>query len=784
MLNLHNPIKNRLTLLKRLLLIWSLCIISFAAFSQQYYNISHASGNQTIGNLLVNVASVGAGALYPGGGTCGIGPYHIGAGPVSPVTSSGFTYTFSRAVKEVRFQLTASEPGEIISIKLNGINYLLSTSNLGTFSAICGNTGSMTINTSGNLLFTAGSNINTQIRIRDSIKSITIADADTVGGSVMSVDFVTDTVVEVVNYVDTILCVGDTIDIPYRIAGNFGPSNQFIFQLSDKFGSFASPTILGAVTSMYSGTYTAVIPMVPVSDAYKIRIVATSPAYVSKPFPVNIAIGQIPLAVIYNTGPACKDNFAQIGYTNYSHFTEVRWSRWGGPVFSKLQHHPFPRVQYADSGLYVAVMQDYGCEIWDTTRLFIKPNPLVVSAVNNSPVCEGDTLLLKANVDSANAVNVWLKPDGSTDTLKTIAIANATKSDTGRYVLITTLDGCLGFDTLNVKVKHKPVTALEDISICFGDALHLKAKDTMQGIVYMWNGPSGFVATAKDSTIAPAYFNRKGLYTLTASLNGCRTDDSLEADIKPLPARPVALQDTTVCSGTAILLGSKEIIPGTDYGWVGPAGFASGRVDTSIKNAQMTASGKYVLTAVLNGCTSADTIDVNVKRTPLKPEVSSNSPVLKGGTLQLRIDNKESGINYSWIGPAGFATSILAPEIKKAESWQSGIYTLVAELEGCKDSSSVLVSISDVADTGLIVLYPNANNGDFFLKGLLRNDQLAELKITNDIGQMVYRTSVQVTDKMLYCKVPLRGALASGVYMLKLFVDGDYKVFKFVVKRD
>jgi len=770
--------------LKRILLIWLLCIVCISVYGQNYYNISHPSGSMTIGSIVVNVAKIGSSSLYPGGGTCGAGPYHVGAGPVSPVTSSGFTYTFSRAVKEVRFQITASEPGEIVSVKVNGINYMLTTANLGTFTGFCGTWGGVAINTSGQMYFTAGGNINTQLRIQDSIKSITLTDVDTVGGSVMSVDFVTDTVVEVINYVDTLLCVGDTIDIPYRIAGNFSPANQFIFQLSDQYGSFASPTILGSVNSMYSGTYTAVIPTVPVSDAYKIRVVATSPAYISKPFPVNIAIGQIPFGVIYNTGPACAGNFAQIGYTNYTHFTEVRWSRWGGAVFSKLQHHPFPHVQFSDSGLYVAEMHDYGCMIWDTTRLRIKPNPLLVSAINNSPVCEGDTLSLRANIDSANAVNVWLKPDGNTDTLKNIVIANVAKTDTGRYVLITRLDGCLGFDTLDVVVKHKPVTALEDISICFGETLYLQAKDTVSGISYLWNGPSGFAATVRDATISQAYFNRKGMYTLTASLNGCVTTDTLQADIKPLPVTPVALKDTTLCSGATILLGCKEKIPGTDYGWTGPASFAAGGVDTFISKAPMTASGQYILTAFLNGCLAADTIDVLVKRTPLKPEVSSNSPLLKGGTLQLRIDNKESGINYSWIGPAGFATSILAPDIKDAQSWQSGKYTLIAELDGCIDSSFVLVNIGDVADTGMIVLYPNANNGDFFLKGLLHKDQMAELKITNDVGQMVYRASAQVTDKMLFCKVPLRGTLASGVYMLKLFVDGDYKVFKFVVKRD
>ncbi len=754
------------------------------AIGQTYNNISHSSGAQTIANLSVNVTSVGVPGMYPGGSFCNVGPYQIGAGSTSASKSSGYTYTFSRAVKEVRFQINASEPGEVITVKLNGVNYSLSSSNLGSFANFCGITTGNAINTNGQLYFTSGGNINTQIRIVDSIKSISITDIDTVGGSVMSVDFVTDTVVEINNYVDTVLCVGDTVDIPYRIAGYFSPSNQFVFQLSDKNGSFASPIVLATVSGSYSGIATAVIPVVLPSDAYRMRVVSTSPVYVSKPFPVNIAIGQMPIAVIYNTGPACVNNFAQIGYSNFSHFTEVRWSRWGGAVFSKLQHHPFQHVQFSDSGLYVAEMQDYGCVVRDTTRLRIKPNPLIVTAINNSPLCAGDTLKLQANLDTAGVVNVWLKPDGNTDTLASLQFPNITEKDSGRYVLITRQDGCLGFDTVRAVIKHKPETALEDISICFGDALRLRAKDTLSGIAYTWSGPSGFTAGVKDTVISPAYFTRKGVYTLLASLNGCTTADTLVADIRPLPLQPVALYDTVLCAGADIPLAIKEKIPSTDYSWSGPAGFSAQVTDTLIRQVATSATGKYIVTALLNGCTSADTVDVLVKRAPQKPIISSNSPITKGGTLMLKIDNLESGINYSWRGPAGFAISILAPEIKAAESWQSGVYVLVAALDKCQDSISLQVQISDEADTGNIVLYPNPNNGDFYLKGILHKDQLAEIKITNDVGQMVYRTSVAVTDKKLYHQVRLRGTLASGIYMLKLWVDGDYKVFKLVVKRD
>ena len=765
-----------------LICIMLLCYCN-VAMAQNYHNINHSSGTQFIANVSVKVDVVGNAGIYPGT-SCGIGSYQIGAGPASPVTSSGFTYTFGRAVKEVRCRITASEPGEVISVKINGKNYTLTTANLGTFTAFCGSTTGSALNTNGQVYFTSGSsNVNTELRMIDSIKSITILDIDTIGGSVMQVDFVTDTVVEVLNYVDTILCVGDTVDIPYRIAGYFAAGNQFIFQLSNQFGSFASPTILATVNGTNSGTCRAVIPFVPVSDAYRIRVVATSPSYISKPFPVNIAIGQPPVGIIYNTGPACAGGFAQIGYTHLSHFTEVRWSRYGGPVFSKLQHHAFKTVHMTDSGLYYAEMQDYGCVISDTTRLKVKPNPLIADIRFNNPLCEGDTLQMSGNIDTVGVSNVWVKPDGNTDTIKALTVLNVSAKDSGKYILVTRLDGCVAFDSVLVNVKHMPVTELEDTSICFGETLMLRPKDTMQGVVYQWNGPSGFVANAKDITISPAYFGAKGMYVLKASLDGCVRTDTMIADIRPLPLTPVALKDTALCSGGSLMLGIKEKNQHTTYSWIGPSGFTSIVADTVLHSVQVDAGGKYILYADLDNCKTSDTIDVLVKRSPIKPIASVNSPVMKGGVVDFKIENKENGINYVWRGPSGFSSQLISPDINNAQPWHSGRYVLVAELEGCMDSTDIWVNIGDVADTGFIVLYPNANDGNFYLKGLLYNNQQAEISIFNDAGQMVYLTTVPVADKLLYTNINMKGALSGGVYMLKLKADGKLRVFKFVVVR-
>lgn len=756
--------------------------MSFCKLSaQNYYNIGHASGIVSIGNIGVKVERIGSAGIYPGT-NCGLGPYHIGAGTQSSVTSSGYKYSFDRAVKEVRFTMNASEPGEQISVMVNGNNYPLTSSHLSTYTGTCGSIGGAAIG-GGKLIFTGGSNNNAILRVADSIASIIITDIDTIGGTVMTVDFVTDTTVDIVNYIDTLLCVGDTIHVGYRIAGNFSAANQFQLQLSDKYGSFSTPLILASVTGNSSGSIDAIIPVLPSSDAYRIRMVATSPAYVSKPFPQHIAIGNPPLASIFNTGPACEGGYAQLGYTNYTHFTEVRWYRWGSPIFSKLQYYSFASVKLSDSGLYYAELQDYGCLINDTTRLKVKPNPLVSVAYNNSPVCAGDTLMLHGTIDSAEAMNVWIKPNGNTDSVKDLNIHATTADDAGRYVLVTTLNGCIAFDTVMADVKHTPVVVLKDTSLCFGDGLRLSAADTVAGIVYNWTGPLGYASSLKDTLISPAYFTAAGRYYVTAALNGCIMQDTMDVQVRPLPARPIALKDTSICSGGSFVLAAAERIPGTGYSWQGPASFTAAVTDTVLNNVQTTANGKYILTALLNGCTATDTIDVIVRRSPAKPDIAATTPVAKGGTILLKLNNRESDVSYTWTGPADFYSPLLNPEIKNAEPRNAGMYVLHADVNNCEDSSVITVAVTDVADTGYFVIYPNANDGDFYIKGLLKKAQAVEVRILNEAGQLIFDDIAHSNGNLFLQKVSLKGRISSGIYILKLLADSEERIYKLVVNR-
>ncbi|MBN2767401.1 MAG: hypothetical protein JXR27_13610 [Paludibacteraceae bacterium] len=71
---------------------------------------------------------------------------------------------------------------------------------------------------------------------------------------------------------------GQSISVPYTLQGYFNPGNTFTAQLSDAYGNFGSPTVIGSVVSNTSGTINVTIPSGTITGSeYRIRVVSSDP---------------------------------------------------------------------------------------------------------------------------------------------------------------------------------------------------------------------------------------------------------------------------------------------------------------------------------------------------------------------------------------------------------------------------------------------------------------------------------------------------------------------------
>jgi hypothetical protein len=440
---------------------------------QTYYNVSHFTGVKNIGGINVTVSKIGTpdSLVY-----CGASPYWIGHAGTSGVTNSGYLFSFSKPVNAARFQFTASNPGEVISFTMNGTFYGLHSSEISDFTGICGVNYGRAIS-GGVLTFTSTADINTEVNIEGDISSIAVQDADISNGTIFNFFFMLDTTVSVHSITDTVVCVKDTMYVNYVTKGTFQPGNIFTFQLSDKYGSFASANTVYTTAAISSGKAHFEIPALPSGDNYKLRVISSNPIDTSMPLKASIDIGNPPLISVYNTGPGCAGDTLKIGIIAGSHVTEYIWNGPGLVPNFLLQYVTLYDVKVADGGMYYAKAEDYGCKTIDSTYVQVSANPVVTIGATNSPVCEGDTLRLTGYVDSLNAQNQWQSETGVKGYSKDLVLPNVKLTDSGRYIIYTKINGCTARDSTYVIVNPSPVPHADvKAAVCTGEPLVLSAK--------------------------------------------------------------------------------------------------------------------------------------------------------------------------------------------------------------------------------------------------------------------------------------------------------------------
>ncbi|MEI8136537.1 MAG: T9SS type B sorting domain-containing protein, partial [Bacteroidota bacterium] len=325
-----------------------------------------------------------------------------------------------------------------------------------------------------------------------------------------------------------------------------------------------------------------------------------------------------------------------------------------------------------------------GCVGTQTTQVIVNPTPTITTA--NVTVCAGSAINLTAN-SLAGATYSWSGPAGFTSNLQNPVIAVSTTLMTGPYtVTVTSTAGCKNTAIANVTVFAIPVPIIgSNAPICANNNLNLTGSG---GTTYSWVGPNGFTSLLQNPTITGASTLATGVYTLTASSNGCSAFTTSLLTINPLPT-PTLTSNTPVCNGFALnLFGSG----GNTYSWSGPAAFTSTLQNPVIGSAAPINSGIYTLTAIsINGCTATTTSSITINPTPT---ISiTGATVCLNKTINL-LSSSLAGSTYSWSGPAGFTSTLQNPTIPNATLLMSGIYTLtVTSTFGCKNTTTTNVSV-------------------------------------------------------------------------------------------
>lgn len=388
-----------------------------------------------------------------------------------------------------------------------------------------------------------------------------------------------------------------------------------------------------------------------------------------------------------------------------------------------------------------------GCTSTAVANVSVTPLPIPLP-VNNGPICIGGNLVLNC---SGGVTYIWSGPNSFTSSTQSNTITNVSVLNAGIYTVVATSGVCSASATTNVIVNVLPTpNIITNSPICANQLLTFNGNG---GNTYSWSGP-GFSSNLQNPTIVGAVVGNSGTYTLTVmDANGCINSTTANVIVNPLPI--VSASGSSVCSGVNVTLTSSG---GVSYSWNGPSGFTSSNQNPVILNSNVNNSGNYVVTVTdVNGCVNSAIANVSVTP-PYTINVTNNSPVCQGYTLNF---SAPLGYGYTWIGPNGFYSNLSSPYIDNAQPSASGVYSLlVTDANGCTSSTIIsavvnpnpipsIVSTNDrLCAPACITFTINSTNtisniSWFFLNGGVSSNSVST-QCFNRGG--VYSSSATVTD--------------------------------------
>ncbi|MBX2979602.1 MAG: T9SS type A sorting domain-containing protein [Flavobacteriales bacterium] len=504
----------------------------------------------------------------------------------------------------------------------------------------------------------------------------------------------------------TSLCPGASVAVNYTKTGSYNQggfflsANIFRAQLSDANGDFTNPVTIGSVTSTQSGTINATIPLnTPPGNGYRIRVIATSPAFTGTDNGTDISIGELPLASITAAGPTvfCEGGSVELSAPVNGGYS-YQWNLNGQPIAAAQD----ATLEVDQPGNYTVQVSN-ACGNANSTAQTVVVNAEPEHAFTQSDyfTCAGlaTTLEVTDLSGQGNMEYQWFV-DGTPVNSAGTSTLQATQAGSYSVLATNTATGCSYLTmpaTLEVELVPEPtVLALNSTTFCEGGSVELTALGSTSAYLWFMNGQ---VITGADSETLTT--GQSGSYTAAAvSDNGCISQPAnfIAVQVNALPdaAAISAAGATAFCAGESVELGTNE--QALSYQWL-LDGTAIAGADTQQLNADAPGSYTLLITDV-NGCTSApsNNIEVVVYTLPEAAVISTDNTSICAGSSTMLEAAATSGLQLQWLLDGNVVTGANGNTLSASEA---GTYSMIAlSSEGCLSgpSNSITIEVLSLPD--------------------------------------------------------------------------------------
>ena len=523
------------------------------------------------------------------------------------------------------------------------------------------------------------------------------------------------------NTTKTVFCPGEVFTLSYTASGVFNSGNVFQAQLSDQYGSFVNPTIIGSLTSVISGTITCTIPFSMTSgSSYRIRVVSNSPSVTGSNNGVNISIYSVPNPVIFGTTSVCLGtNNVQYSVTPVSGHSYQWFQPSKGTIVSGTYSSTVVINWNIGSGTEALKVRQTnnstGCYKDTIINVSITPAPTPVIS-GSTLVCLGATNVQYSIIPSSGNSYEWFQPSKGTivsGTYSSTVVINwnlGSGTDQLKVRQTNNANGCFKDTTINVTINSIPNPYITGKAIvCEGERLVVYQVQTASNNSYQWQaltkgnyvyGSSGASVTINWNSNASGYEQLK--VRQTNNLTGCYKDTTLSVYISPKPL-PVINGANIICTGSLSDY-SIQNQSNHSYQWQYPK---NGTITSSIysnaikvnwnKNGIDTLKVRQIDNA--SGCYKDTSFVVVVQDAP-NPNITGNNTLCFNGTMETYNVQNVQGYSYTWYGIEKGTVVSGSTGSSLRVIWDKGIgldsiFVLVTDKQtGCSKISGFLVEVT------------------------------------------------------------------------------------------
>jgi len=320
---------------------------------------------------------------------------------------------------------------------------------------------------------------------------------------------------------------------------------------------------------------------------------------------------------------------------------------------------------------------------------------LQVDAGPDITVCLNETVQLVAGASFANVSYSWNAPAGF---LSCTNCPNpiVTAIQPGTFMLEVTVTGptCSFSDAMTLVVLPTPAPSYQisnDQNICFGASVNLGGTAT-PGVDYNWtSNPAGFVSNQANPSVTPTMTTT---YYLEATNGFCpiASLDSVTVTVSALPILNTA-NDTLICQGQTVALGSTVAEPGVGYQWSPATGLNNATSPNPLATPTQTTT--YTLSADRLGCNVQQTVTVSV--TPIAIDILSGDtiPICKGVSIPLSATAIPTGTTITWTPNNGSLNLTTGPNVVATPQTATS-YIASVTTAGCVRFDTIYIGVDSL----------------------------------------------------------------------------------------